>query len=249
MKVLCSSSSAAFACAALLLTHTASAAIQFTFTGIVDNISSGSTTSAYTLNDTVSVTFTSSLSTPPNVWNDNDAALWERNMPADPALYSSVSVTNALGVYNDADRGENPNSEILIAQDGSPNDIHFVGARDLPTVGIGLFYGPVEIEYINLNVVGILSPWNPVFPADATTNIDDIVAPGVYNISGTLIIDEFDFIGETFISGRTYGIDLQTMTVSQVPEPGAYAALAGLAMLGFVTWRRKSRAHRGAKAC
>lgn len=43
-------------------------------------------------------------------------------------------------------------------------------------------------------------------------------------------------------SSDHFGFDDATLTASPVPEPGEYAALSGLALLGFVAWRRRAAA-------
>jgi hypothetical protein len=47
--------------------------------------------------------------------------------------------------------------------------------------------------------------------------------------------------GGEFLGSSTLSLTAGQLTaVSAVPEPATYAALAGLAMLGVVAWRRRS---------
>ncbi len=72
-------------------------------------------------------------------------------------------------------------------------------------------------------------PVSAGFSGDLTVNsFSTVGSPDIHNINGIKI--EFD--------GGTQGVDYSVHSITVVPEPGAYGALAALGLLGTVVWRR-----------
>ncbi len=91
-------------------------------------------------------------------------------------------------------------------------------------------------------------------PVQLTTNTGDLLllgSPGTiglldsYSSNDPITIDATaaSFDGMLLTPGDyTWTLPSDTITLSIVPEPSTYAALAGLGILGLATWQRKRRA-------
>ncbi len=73
----------------------------------------------------------------------------------------------------------------------------------------------------------------------------------VYNLTFTVahtsssFSADFQAILNQGIGDESWGLDNVTVTVSPVPEPGEYAAVFGLGLVGVAAWRRRARQQAG----
>lgn len=137
-------------------------------------------------------------------------------------FYNGDTSNNGLGLYLH-------NSNVQLLQGGHVDEsaLATVTAAQWNYAAIVWDVGTVKV-YVN----GISAP---TFTAARTIN--DPTGTLVFGINYAGAIDEARL--STFTSGAFNTSMLNYASVSAVPEPSTYAALAGLAALGVVAWRRR----------
>ncbi|MFN0066984.1 MAG: PEP-CTERM sorting domain-containing protein [Limisphaerales bacterium] len=96
---------------------------------------------------------------------------------------------------------------------------------------------------------GVANYHAAILNADDGTGVEDLFDPGNFGVWGQRSLTTTLEAGEytvTFSSGPFSGRDtlLDNVTLTLVPEPGAWAALGGLGCLGWAVWRRREPAGR-----
>jgi len=71
---------------------------------------------------------------------------------------------------------------------------------------------------------------------DPTTHFG--ARPGVYNVTASNFLRLYGLGGG---GNEVAAFTLNQLTISAIPEPSTYAAIAGAAMLGLAVWHRRRR--------
>jgi hypothetical protein len=162
--------------------------------------------------------FTASAPIGYNIWFVADTA--RDGVPTSGVLEGSILGADDRLVYSARLDGDNPGS--------TPGRFRANGV----SIGSDVLTGGVtQAQVLGANIYVYL--WNS---ADTTFTPDAGDQFGVYN-TGTFTVPE---IGNAFwaIDGN---INSTAFTVSAVPEPGAYAVLAGAGLASFTLWRRRQQ--------
>jgi len=222
---------AAFALSALLICSVVGAQAQITFTITATADANGE---GYTMGDTYTFSYTigSFGPTDGSIFYPNKTEWLEEHLTDDP-LFTAIGGTGVLGSFVRPSSTSNaPYSYLHI--DGSD------GADDL----LSLYPQADNNEDIGLktlNETPVYFAASLVMEGHVFTNPGEYADPSAYFA---------DYIGDYDVEGGVAAYDLDNntiasftmsnLTISTVPEPGTYAAIAGVMSLGFVAWRRRS---------
>lgn len=229
------------ACAAFISSASA-AAVTFTFTGTANATGQG-----YTLGSTYNFSFTTgdsytTLSTlSQSTFADNSGFngnnYWKNFSTSDSALFVSSGGNGLGGSF--VPSATNPGSYIF---NGSMSSDFIIGTTNPSlTVGMTTLSG-TPLSYLNASGISLtLSPAASFTGSyvDPTTYFG--ARPGVYNVTAS---NPLRLYGLGAGGNQLAAFTLNQVTISAIPEPSTYAAIAGAAMLGLAVWqrRRKSRA-------
>ena len=209
----------------------AQAQVVFTATGTANAAGFG-----YTQGQAVTFVFTTAAGL--NIGGQFDGGIegtyneWTENSSAGSPVWSAVTGTSLSGSY------ERP----AIFPDSY---IHATSLGDLRVLvstldgaeGLGLFAGGVEVKQVEVRLT-LPTPFSstPVY-----TSAEAFFS----NYAGTYT----SFTSPSFYliqnGGNVVGFNLTQLSISVVPEPSTYVALAGLGMLGFVLVQRLRRSRQG----
>lgn len=173
-------------------------------------------------NDPISLVFTLNDAVTP----DTNSASWRlqwTEQSGGPAIYSAVTGTGLTGN--------------LLPPVGSTISVLEIQSSymllQMAYGTTGLQINGVDINSIRAEAVGISTTFDLSGYASTPTPSDYLSAyAGDYSVSSTGGSTAFNTAQGTFYYTIT------SMTISAVPEPSSYAAMAGLLVLGLVMWRR-----------
>lgn len=235
---------------ALLLTLASSALgqVTFTITATVDPQDSGPTLdhnnedvlaySGYTPGQTVTFTFTTeSTFTGSGSLSTVMKRIWTADYPTDGTLWNAISGTGLGGAYT---RPAESSSNIWVST-GTSNPFRLL-ATDQASISMGLTVNGRDVRAIILTDTNLAAPsfsnFNPSYldPDDYFTNPASYISGDPFTpIAFTAGVLTVEFDGSVvYFTPSSVAISL-----AAVPEPSAYAALAGAVALGLATLRRR----------
>lgn len=225
--------------ALLSLAQSASAQTVFTITA-----TAGSTTNNYTSGSSYTFVFTLSSGSTFSGPRNSDRSSFQDESTADNQLWSSVGGTGLLGTYvRPLGNATDPFSiaEAALSPHYDPRGLYLVAATDqnvTQSIGVTTLSG-TNISYLEVSVDDAALPsWTMAGTGTAPSTYFAGYAGTYTGFSGTN-----DTVKMNDVSGNSIlSFTVTSVGITAVPEPSTYAALAGLAALGFVGWRRRKSA-------
>lgn len=231
---------ASFALLSLGLCATAPVHAQLVFTVTA---TANSTGAGYTAGQSYTFSYVTAASFANNSSSSFGAssAAWSEDDTTHNQMFTAISGTGINGTYVRpvADLYD-PYSGFYISQSGSNYQLHISASAESTGSSMGL---------TKLNGAQAISAYTAI-----TAGAPSFVMPGSYVepfASGTGFFTSYvgtissGLTGTVTLSDPSYNntvFTVTSLTISAVPEPSTYAALAGLAALGFVAWRRRRAA-------
>ncbi|MCF7689567.1 MAG: PEP-CTERM sorting domain-containing protein [Cephaloticoccus sp.] len=201
------------------------AQVTITFNGTVNTVNdtSGPTTLGYAVSDPITLTFVLNDAVTPNVTGYN----WYEDTLGDPLIFSAVSGTGVSGTF-DRSTGVDANVQLQVT---APSQLSL---QFLYTAPVGLTVNSQSIVNITASATYDGLTFDTSGSAPTPTEYFSAYV-GSYNAnwtSGSTGVYSYNF-------GPSVYVTINSMTISSVPEPSTYAALAGMLVLGLTCWRRR----------
>lgn len=225
------------AVALLGLAHLASAQTTFTLT-----TNALSTTDGYITGNSYTFVFTLGSGSSFSGAYTTDRTSFQDESTADNQLWSSVGGTGLLGTYARA-VGNLYDPFNIAGAELPPNNanqsLYLVAGTDAivtPTIGVTALSG-TALSWIEVNIVDTVLPSWTMAPSGTAPSTFFASYAGTY--TGFTPDDDYVALYSAADGQRLLYFEVTSLAISAVPEPSTYAALVGLAALGFVAWRRR----------
>lgn len=217
----------------------ASAQIVFTVTATAEN-TPGTAAQGYTAGRayTFAYTLTPDYPVNHNYFPGRNDGWFEKDITAEPALFTAVGGTGVSGTFIDP-VGPEGSPFSMVRVHGS-NFVEMFAGADAGNIGLTTLAGSTLTHAIsNMNLEGI----NFVEPATYTNPADYFAGYlGDYRAwGGSVGLYGGTFDGATFLVTSlniSNNISTSVSNTTAIPEPSTYAALFGLGALGLAFWRR-----------
>jgi hypothetical protein len=219
--------------AALLMTAAATilpAQVTFTFTGTVSQAALG-----YELDQAVSfsLTTTSAFPNTPNSFfgfrEGADYGVWMSDVAAEPSLWDSITGTGLGGAYAPASGDSRFDNIVLTSDDPTALTINASSETTENYLGT-LAANGMAVDAIGTSGSAQL-PITFILPASYQT-LESYFA----GYAGTYSVVNYEFVINSYGS-ESAAFQIDSVTISAVPEPSAYALIAGVLGLGLVALR------------
>lgn len=224
------------ACAALISSAPADP-VTFTFRAAANATGQGYTLGTnYTFSFTTGASYATLSNLSQSTFTDNSGYngnnYWKNFSTTDSALFVSAGGTGLGGSF--VPSATNPGSYIY---NGAMSSDFIIGTTTSgQTVGMTTLSGTL-LSYFNASGMSFtLSPANNFTGSyvDPTTYFG--ARPGVYSVTAS---NPLRLYGAGAGGDLLASFTVNQLTISAVPEPSTYAAIAGAAMLGVAVWRRR----------
>lgn len=222
--------------ALLGLGHSAWAQTVFTVTA-----TASTTTNNYNSGSSYTFVFTLGSGSTFTGARTSDRTSFQDESTADNQLWTSVGGTGLSGTYVRA--VGHPNDPFNIAETGlSPNyadrGLYLVAGTDqnvTQSIGVTTLAG-TAISYMTVSIDDTALPSWTMAPSGTAPSSYFAGYAGTYTgfSGGTDSVKIYNTA-----SAEVGSFNVTSVTISAVPEPSTYAAMLGLAALGFVGWRRR----------
>lgn len=222
--------------ALLGLGHSASAQTVFTVSA-----TASATTNNYNSGSSYTFVFTLGSGSTFGGARTSDRTSFQDETTADNQLWTSVGGTGLLGTYVRAVGA--PGDPFNIAEVGlnptfTDRGLYLVAGSDQfpnPSIGVTTLSG-TGISYFTVSVDDTALPSWTMAPSGTAPSTYFAGYAGTYTgfSGGTDLVKIYNTAGAEVVS-----FNVTSVTISAVPEPSTYAAMLGLAALGFVGWRRR----------
>jgi hypothetical protein len=207
--------------------------LNFTVNGTATQATNG-----YTVAQAVSFTFTLKsfgVVTPFGRARENIDYLWREETLADPELFASVSGTGLSGTWKRPDSDDDAPSSLL--QVFTYGELNISAGREgRSDTGLMVNGSDFSRLYFTATFIGLGDEFDTI-----TGTLPDPTAYFGSNLIGTYLLDQ-QFVAYLSTAAASTNFTITSLTISAVPEPSSYAAMAGAAGLFGAVFIRRRRA-------